>query len=779
MLRLTLLGPVDLVDPITHARPDLGGTRNLALLVYLFSEAVERPVRRDTVATLLWPESEQKNARGSLNTAVHQLRAALGDVVIPSRGQEELVVDRSHISCDCFEFTELARSGRLEEAAALYRAEFAAGLIVKDSNEFDVWLSAQRKAWRDRFAAVLVKLYDAAVAVNDLASAVRRAEQLLDIAPEQDEPVRALLQLLVARGQHPAAISLFNHYSSRLAEAFDAEPPADSVALIEGLPKAQRIPTAERASVFQIATPTQHRRRSFASIAGIVVALVATGFIGRQLGVLQLTANDPAGARAVAPPKVAVIPFAFDNAAQRSATVLNDALQWRLRNVGFEVLNARGADTAALRNAAGASQTGLTFVVGGDVATAADASVVARLWLKDASSGRHLWDGRFTQKEPNAHLIATQLSEQVTKQIRKAAGNASELVADDARVSTESWRDVYKARERMEAAYDMRHAGAATGSAQELDYAEATLVELSQREPDWSLPWLLRARIAEARSNNAVIAGDARAGATQLERGIRVLDSVASRLHSEDVYEMRARLLYRRWIFGLDDVDAANRLLARAEADVRKALELGHERSDSYATLSAIMHAQGKYAESFVYARRAYDSNLFLRGNEEILLRLFTSALNAGDDASANRWCQELQKVQPGKWPAVICRIQLAGFAPQLVAVDSLESAIAHLAGPKPIRETMMPRLKAAYATALAQLGRTDSARVTLAAVRNNRNDPEVVLVSAFAYAALKDAARARALLQEYLSEYRGTRSTALHMRWLNQRSQNQTPLSQ
>jgi hypothetical protein len=190
-----------------------------------------------------------------------------------------------------------------------------------------------------------------------------------------------------------------------------------------------------------------------------------------------------------------------------------------------------------------------------------------------------------------------------------------------------------------------------------------------------------------------------------------------------------------------------------------------------------VMFAQGKYAEAFVYARRAYDSNVFLRYNDEVLTRLFTSALNARDDAAAAYWCQELQKAQPGKWPAVLCRVHLAGFAPHAVDVKTLEREIYGVNAAPPIREMMLPRLKAAYAITLAQVGQPDSARATLAGVAGSK-DPEVMLFRAFALAALKDAPQAHAALRDYLAESRGTRSMALHMRWLNQESQTHMPLT-
>src|SRR5687768_9730621 len=148
MLRLSLLGAVDLVDAGRSRNGDIGGTKPLALLVYLVITGRDKPIRCDTAAALLWPESEQKHARQSLNQALSQLRSVLGDDVIRSRGQEEIDVDFERIACDCFDFADLARLGNLEAAVALYRGDFADGLYVKESAEYDDWMSRQRSFWR-------------------------------------------------------------------------------------------------------------------------------------------------------------------------------------------------------------------------------------------------------------------------------------------------------------------------------------------------------------------------------------------------------------------------------------------------------------------------------------------------------------------------------------------------------------------------------------------------------------------------------------------------------
>ena len=91
MFRLRTLGPVELegasgpqADAVTRA-PKL-----LALLVFLAVDSPRGFKRRDVLAALLWPELDQQRARHALRNTLHELRKALDDGVLSSRGSEEV-----------------------------------------------------------------------------------------------------------------------------------------------------------------------------------------------------------------------------------------------------------------------------------------------------------------------------------------------------------------------------------------------------------------------------------------------------------------------------------------------------------------------------------------------------------------------------------------------------------------------------------------------------------------------------------------------------------------
>src|SRR5262245_36520827 len=61
---------------------ELNLRKALALLVYLAVSG--QPYSRDALATLLWPESDQREARARLRRTLHRLALAIGDHILDS-----------------------------------------------------------------------------------------------------------------------------------------------------------------------------------------------------------------------------------------------------------------------------------------------------------------------------------------------------------------------------------------------------------------------------------------------------------------------------------------------------------------------------------------------------------------------------------------------------------------------------------------------------------------------------------------------------------------------
>src|SRR5216117_194064 len=106
MLKLQLLGSLDLLDAGRDISPVLRRPKSLALLTYLASARPRGFHRRDTLLALFWPDLDQAHARNALRQALHSLRHVLGAEAVVGRGEEELSVDRSRLWCDVAQFEE-------------------------------------------------------------------------------------------------------------------------------------------------------------------------------------------------------------------------------------------------------------------------------------------------------------------------------------------------------------------------------------------------------------------------------------------------------------------------------------------------------------------------------------------------------------------------------------------------------------------------------------------------------------------------------------------------
>src|SRR6266576_5836504 len=126
MLKLQLLGSLDLLDVGRDVAPVLRRPKSVALLTYLATARPRGFHRRDTILPLFWPDLDQPHARNSLRQAIHSLRRVLGAGVVVGRGEEELGVDRSRLWCDVAQFEEHLDAGDPKAAVARIAASCCA-----------------------------------------------------------------------------------------------------------------------------------------------------------------------------------------------------------------------------------------------------------------------------------------------------------------------------------------------------------------------------------------------------------------------------------------------------------------------------------------------------------------------------------------------------------------------------------------------------------------------------------------------------------------------------
>src|SRR5256886_1849566 len=233
MIELRLLGRLSLTSAAGRdVRALLGQPRRLALLAYLAAATPPGFHRRDSLLALFWPELDQEHARAALRQALHVVRDGLGADAVASRGDEEIGLDFAQVSCDVAAFERALGGGRLEEALDLYRGALLEGFFISDAPEFERWLETERGRLQQAAAGGARALAERSESVNDLTRAVRWTRRSIELAPSDEGLVRRLIALLDRQGDRAGALEAYEAFARRVAAEYDAEPAAETRALV-------------------------------------------------------------------------------------------------------------------------------------------------------------------------------------------------------------------------------------------------------------------------------------------------------------------------------------------------------------------------------------------------------------------------------------------------------------------------------------------------------------------------------------------------------------------
>ena len=222
-LELRLLGSPTASVP-TQAPAPLG-IKTLGLLAYLALEPGPHP--RETLATLLWSDSGDDDARASLRQALRQLRHAFGDAITADR---QFVRLTSPIDCDVLHFLDAARRDA-RTAAAFDVGRFLRGAVFRQAPAFNEWAAATR----DRLLRLSMDaLRDAArnaVGRSRWQEALEHAERWLAADPLSEEAVGVIVEAEYCVRGRAAALRRYTAFRARLHEEAGTEPGAELAAL--------------------------------------------------------------------------------------------------------------------------------------------------------------------------------------------------------------------------------------------------------------------------------------------------------------------------------------------------------------------------------------------------------------------------------------------------------------------------------------------------------------------------------------------------------------------
>ena len=263
MIELRTLGAIELCQPDGSAVSTvLAQPRRLALLIYL-AKAGAGPVpvfhRRDALLALFWPDADNESARSALKVATHFLRRALGEGVIANRGAGELGIATDAIACDASAFEHAARTGRLAEAAALYRGDFVSAFHISGAPQFDEWIERERGRLAALHRQTLEHLARAAEHAGDTVEALALWRRMVDAAPLDTTAVLALMRAHDRTGDRAAALLAARAHEQRVRAELEADVDPSVRALEHELRRGRLAPDARPARVVP-ATPTTEAR---------------------------------------------------------------------------------------------------------------------------------------------------------------------------------------------------------------------------------------------------------------------------------------------------------------------------------------------------------------------------------------------------------------------------------------------------------------------------------------------------------------------------------------
>jgi len=216
----------------------LSRRKAMALLSYL---AVTRSRHhRETLAALLWPESDATAAYSALRNVLWILRQTpLADAVRSDRSTVELMDDEMlEVDVNRFRDLTLACPDRshgsteiraeceplLREAVRLWSGPFMSGFTVANSIRFDDWQFAEGEALRRELTETLDRMIEYYFSIEDWATAARYARQWLQVDALNELGYRRLMQALAARGKRSEALQAFEECTRVLTAELGLSP---------------------------------------------------------------------------------------------------------------------------------------------------------------------------------------------------------------------------------------------------------------------------------------------------------------------------------------------------------------------------------------------------------------------------------------------------------------------------------------------------------------------------------------------------------------------------
>jgi TolB-like protein/DNA-binding SARP family transcriptional activator/Flp pilus assembly protein TadD len=495
MLWLRLFGGPFLEGPdgVVGGRASRGHV--LALLA-LLAGADGRPVTRDKLIGLLWPERGDERARHLLSQALYILRGAVGEAAVLSTG-DGLRLNPARVRSDLQEFRRAVAAGDHEAAVGLYAGAFLDGFYLAASPEFEQWVEGERERLAREYAGSLEALAAASAAAGDVAGAVRWWRGLVGHDPYSGRYARRLMEALEASGDRIAALRHATEHARLLRDELGAEADAAVAALAERLrseapPAPPTLPTPSPSEAPSLRGPTVSADARVADPGAAEVALAdpvaapagrssptvglaAPWGLGRRrlalglgMGALAVLAGvayamQPRAERETDIPVIAVLPF-MDLGGDPTSAYFADGIHEDLLTFLSRISSLRVISRTSVlpyrEDGKGVKQIGrelgVGYVVEGSVRRNGG-RVLITAQLIDARSDHHLWADQYQRDLVDIFAVQSEIAERISAALQVTLTPAEQRRAAMPPTGSLTAYDLYLRAMDHARRYDARH----------------------------------------------------------------------------------------------------------------------------------------------------------------------------------------------------------------------------------------------------------------------------------------------------------------------------------
>jgi DNA-binding SARP family transcriptional activator/TolB-like protein len=695
--------------------------RRMALLAVL-AVARGRPVGRERLLGLLWPDHPADAARHTLSESLSVLRRELGDQLFVSLG-DEVALNPQVAGSDVEAFEAALEAGRLEEAVAAYGGPLLDGFYVANALEFERWVDGERDRLARAFARALETLATGAEAAGNPVQAVEWWRRLAAHDPYSSRAALGLTRALEAAGEPGTALRAAAAHAALLREDLGVEPDPALAEVVERLraeppripslppprpaaapadeppatpdPQAEPPPAAEAApaaapaeerieppagtasppsgtaeadGAAPAAIPSRDRRTSWrrpAAAGGAVLAALVT-----VLAVAWFSARNAQADPRYDPRRIAVLYFDDHSPNGELGYLANGLTEMLIHELSqaqtLDVVSRNGVkryrEHAVAFDSLAADLRAGTVVEGSVQRSGGRVRVTVQ--LIDANTQAHL-ESR-TVEHPEGELFELQdaVAREVAGFLRRRVGRSVRLAEMKRRASSPRALDlVLRAADARERAREMArglHPRDVAATLRALNGADSLLARAAALDPRWAEPAVQRGWVELGRSQ---LLEGAEKDAAHRRALLHAQAALRVERTSMDARELRGTALWKRAAYDRRDPRSAS-WRGEAERDLRAVLAADPDRAAAWVTLSQLRRLDGDLAEAEVAARRARDADAYLAVGELGIERLYRAAFSFEDFSTARHWCAEGQREYPADHRFRDCELALLARDP-------------------------------------------------------------------------------------------------------------------